>query len=47
MSNYRWRKVGLVVRAILAQPLMLKELLLGITDENLPGEWNTGPDLCR
>ena len=33
----------LVVQPILSQPLTLKELLRGITDENLPGEWNTGP----
>ncbi len=33
----------LVVQAITPQPLTLDELLRGITDENLPGEWNTGP----
>jgi antitoxin MazE len=33
----------LVVRTVLPQPLTLKELLRGITDENLPGEWDTGP----
>jgi antitoxin MazE len=33
----------LVVRPVLLQPLTLEELLRGITDENLPGEWDTGP----
>jgi antitoxin MazE len=32
----------LVVRPILPQALTLEELLRGITDENLPGEWDTG-----
>ena len=36
-------KGTLVVQAITPQPLTLDELLRGITDENLPGEWNTGP----
>lgn len=33
----------LVVQPITPQPLTLQELLRGITDENLPGEWDTGP----
>jgi antitoxin MazE len=33
----------LVVQPIAPQPLTLEELLQGITDENLPGEWETGP----
>jgi antitoxin MazE len=33
----------LVVQPITPQPLTLEELLRGITDENLPGEWDTGP----
>jgi antitoxin MazE len=33
----------LVVQPIIPQPLTLDDLLRGITDENLPGEWNTGP----
>ena len=33
----------LVVQPITPQPLTLDQLLRGITDENLPGEWNTGP----
>lgn len=34
---------SLVVQPIKPIPLSLDELLRGITDENLPGEWNTGP----
>lgn len=33
----------LVVQPITPQPLTLEELLRGITAENLPGEWDTGP----
>lgn len=33
----------LVVQAIASQPITLQQLLQGITDENLPGEWDTGP----
>jgi antitoxin MazE len=33
----------LVMRPITPQPLTLDELLRGITDENIPGEWDTGP----
>jgi antitoxin MazE len=36
-------KGALVVKPIAPQPLTLKELLAGITDDNLPGEWDTGP----
>jgi len=36
-------KGSLVVQPIKPQPLTLEELLRGITDENLPGEWDTGP----
>jgi antitoxin MazE len=32
----------LVVQPITPQPLTLEELLRGITDENLPDEWDTG-----
>jgi antitoxin MazE len=32
----------LVVQPLTPQPLTLEELLRGITDENLPGEWDTG-----
>jgi antitoxin MazE len=37
----------LVVQPIRPQPLTLEELLRGITDENLPGEWDTGPAVGR
>jgi antitoxin MazE len=33
----------LIVQPIKPQPLTLEQLLRGITDENLPGEWDTGP----
>ena len=34
---------ALVVQPIALQPLSLEELLRGVTDDNLPGEWDTGP----
>ncbi len=33
----------LVVRPIAEAPFTLEELLRGVTDANLPGEWDTGP----
>jgi antitoxin MazE len=36
-------KGALVVRQVTPQPLTLDELLCGITDDNIPSEWNTGP----
>jgi antitoxin MazE len=33
----------LIVQSITPPPLTLDQLLRGITDENLPGEWDTGP----
>ena len=36
-------KGALVVRPVAPEPLTLDELLRGVTDENLPGEWQTGP----
>jgi antitoxin MazE len=36
-------KGSLIVRPITPQPLTLDELLRGVTDENLHGEWETGP----
>jgi antitoxin MazE len=33
---------ALVVKPV-APPLTLDELLRGVTDDNLPGEWDTGP----
>ena len=32
----------LVVRPVSPQPLTLAELLRGVTDDNIPGEWQTG-----
>lgn len=40
-------KGKLVVRRVAPQPLTLEELLSGVTDENLPGEWNTGPAIGK
>lgn len=34
---------ALVVQPVAPQPLTLDELLGGITDDNIPGEWHTGP----
>ena len=34
---------ALIVRPVTPQPLTLEELLRGITDDNMPGEWDTGP----
>jgi antitoxin MazE len=36
----------LVVQPV-APPLSLEELLRGVTDDNLPGEWETGPATGR
>jgi antitoxin MazE len=33
----------LVIQALACEPLTLEELLRGVTDENLHGEWDTGP----
>ncbi len=33
----------LLVQPITLPPLRLDDLLRGITNDNLPGEWNTGP----
>lgn len=33
----------LVVERLAPPPLRLDDLLRGVTEENLPGEWNTGP----
>jgi antitoxin MazE len=34
---------GLVVRPIAPRAPTLEELLRGVTPDNLPGEWDTGP----
>ena len=36
-------KGRLIVQLITPPPLTLDQLLPGITDDNLPGEWDTGP----
>ena len=37
----------LVVQSVVQPQPTLEELLRGITDENLHGEWNTGPAVGR
>ena len=34
---------ALMIRPVRPEPLSLEQLLRGVTDENLPGEWDTGP----
>jgi antitoxin MazE len=34
---------ALVVQPIAPQSLTLDDLLRGVTDDNLPGDWDTGP----
>lgn len=41
--NLSVKKGRLVVEVEAEQPLRLEDLLDGITDENLHGEWQTGP----
>ena len=36
-------KGALLLKLVAPQPLALEELLRGVTDDNLPGEWDTGP----
>lgn len=38
---------SLVVQPLRPQPLSLEELLSGVTDENIPGEWDTGPAIGK
>jgi antitoxin MazE len=40
-------KGRLIVQPIQEPPLKLEELLREITDDNLHGEWNTGPAVGR
>jgi antitoxin component of MazEF toxin-antitoxin module len=35
------------VQPVTPQLLTLAELLRGITDDNLPGEWDTGPSVGK
>jgi len=41
------RKGAIVVQPIAPKPLTLQELLRGVTDENIPGEWDTGPAMGK
>jgi antitoxin component of MazEF toxin-antitoxin module len=34
---------SLILQSISPQPVTLDELLRGVTDDNLPEEWDTGP----
>ncbi len=34
---------ALVIQPMAPPPPTLEELLRGVTDDNLPGEWDTGP----
>jgi antitoxin MazE len=38
---------SLVVTPVAPQPPTLAQLLRGVTDENLPGDWDTGPDVGK
>jgi antitoxin MazE len=40
-------KGKVVVQPVSAEPLTLDELLRGVTEENLHGEWDTGPAVGR
>jgi len=37
----------LIVQPVAPQPPTLEELLRGVTDDNLHGEWDTGPAVGR
>lgn len=38
---------ALIIQPIAPPPLTLEELLRGVTDDNLPGEWDTGPAIGK
>lgn len=40
-------KGKLIVRPLAPPPLTLEQLLEGVTNENLHGEWDTGPAVGR
>lgn len=40
-------KGRVVVQPVTEEPLTLEELLRGVTEENLHGEWHTGPAVGR
>ncbi len=35
------------MQPVTSQTLALAELLCGVTDDNIPGEWDTGPALGK
>jgi antitoxin MazE len=37
----------LVIQPVVPQPPTLEDLLRGVTDQNLHGEWDTGPAVGR
>jgi antitoxin MazE len=41
------REGEIVIQPLTRAPLTLDELLRGVTDENLHGEWQTGPAVGR
>jgi antitoxin MazE len=41
------REGAIVIQPVPRAPLTLDELLRGVTDQNLHGEWNTGPAVGR
>lgn len=41
------RESEIVIRPVRRAPVSLHELLRGVTDENLHGEWQTGPAVGR
>ncbi|HWG42357.1 MAG TPA: AbrB/MazE/SpoVT family DNA-binding domain-containing protein [Gemmataceae bacterium] len=40
-------KGKLVIQPLPQEPLTLDELLQGVTEQNRPGEWDTGPAVGR
>lgn len=45
--NLSLREGKLIVQPVAEEPLTLEQLLRGVTDENIHGEWNTGPAVGR
>lgn len=41
--NLSLREGKLIVQPLAEEPLTLEQLLRGVTDENIHGEWSTGP----
>jgi antitoxin MazE len=40
-------KGKLIIQPVVSEPFTLDELLEGITEENIHGEWDTGPAVGR